>query len=194
MPDSQTAAQIASWVANGSAALIAALLIASIRSDRLQFFPPPARESWQFHVFRSLFRTFFVALTVLSVLRFDEARAGSDGGQSATFVATTLLVIGFGTATACTVQMGWRNAFGEQRGLVTDGWFRFSRNPVYVASWMGMGGWALLVPTLEVLIPLTLWAMVYGVAPRLEERWLSDRYGRSYEEYAARTPRFLFGR
>ena len=98
---------------------------------------------------------------------------------------------GFGIAVWITLQMGWRNAFGEKRGLVSDGWFRFSRNPVYVATWVGLSGWGLIANQLQVTILLLAWALLYVLAPFFEEPWLDTQYGAAYRAYKARTRRFV---
>ena len=102
-----------------------------------------------------------------------------------------LLVVGFALAFWITFQMGWRNAFGEKHGLKTQGWFRISRNPVYVATWVGMIGWGLLANTLLVWILLALWATMYLLAPVFEEPWLEQQYGQDYLDYKRQTRRFL---
>jgi protein-S-isoprenylcysteine O-methyltransferase Ste14 len=50
------------------------------------------------------------------------------------------LLIGGGLAFAATFDLGWKRAFGDNQGLRRDGIFRYSRNPIYVASWFGLAG------------------------------------------------------
>ena len=154
-----------------------------------EFFPPPSKESWQHEAFIYLFRLFVYPLVALSVMTFDPSRASL---ASPSFMAGVLLIpLGFGLAFWITGRMGWRNAFGEKRGLVTDGWFRWSRNPVYVATWLGLFGWAIVVVNTLVSVLLALWALLYVFAPLSEEPWLIRMYGNAYESYMRRTPRFL---
>jgi protein-S-isoprenylcysteine O-methyltransferase Ste14 len=87
--------------------------------------------------------------------------------------------------------MGWRNAFGEKKGLVTDGWFAISRNPVYVATWAGLLGWGLVLGQSSVTGLLTLWALLYVLAPFLEERWLEQQYGDEFRRYKSSVARFV---
>lgn len=106
-------------------------------------------------------------------------------------VGGLLLLVGFGLAFWITFQMGWRNAFGERRGLVTNGFFRFSRNPVYVATWVGLIGWHLIANQTLVSILLLLWAFMYLLAPVVEEPWLEAQYGEDYRRYKLQTRRFF---
>lgn len=87
--------------------------------------------------------------------------------------------------------MGWRNAFGEKLGLRTTGWFSRSRNPIYLATWLGLIGWALLANAWMVTALLATWALFYAIAPMLEEPWLERQYGEDYRAYKAAVPRFL---
>lgn len=94
---------------------------------------------------------------------------------------------------ACLItgRLGWENAHGERVELKTDGWFAISRNPIYVASIIGMFGLALAVSSTLVNILLLLWALIYVLAPLAEEPWLQRQYGQTYQDYCRRVPRFL---
>ena len=168
--------------------LLLALALASAAFQTFEFFPPPSKKSWQSLAFIGLFRLFVYPLIVLSVLEYEHP---NDWNQ--TIVGFMLLAVGFGTAFLITFQMGWRNAFGEKRGLRTAGWFRFSRNPVYVATIVGLIGWATLLPQTEILVLICIWVTMYLVAPFFEEPWLENQYGEKYAQYKARTPRFIVG-
>ncbi|MGH9890670.1 MAG: methyltransferase family protein [bacterium] len=76
--------------------------------------------------------------------------------------------------------------------LVTDGPFRFSRNPLYVALTVLYLGLTLAVNTLwalPVLVPLVA-TMHYGVIKR-EEQYLEAKFGDSYRSYRAAVRRWL---
>lgn len=176
------------WSMFGAAGIFALSMVSLVR-PAFQFFPPPDRKSWQYRTFRLLFRLFLYPLVALSILAFEP----SDGSYAIVRygVGGVLAIAGIGLALWISIQMGWRNAFGEERGLQTTGWFRFSRNPVYVATWVGLIGWGIMVPDLLVIIVLILWGIMYMMAPFLEELWLEARYGDNYLAYRRSTPRFL---
>ncbi|MCR9080208.1 MAG: hypothetical protein NXH78_14015 [Hyphomonadaceae bacterium] len=166
--------------------LLLSLASASTALRSFEFFPPPSKKSWQFLAFIGLFRLFVYPLIVLSVLKYEHP---NDWNQIV--LGAAFLVLGFGTAILITLQMGWRNAFGERRGLQTSGWFRLSRNPVYVATWIGLVGWVIIIPVMQVAILLALWGLMYLLAPLVEEPWLEREYGSEYLAYRRRTRRFL---
>jgi len=168
---------------------IFALSFAALFRDDFEFFPPPSNDSWQHGAFRGLFRLYLYPLIVLSALVFEP-----ESGPRALVqygIGALMLVLGFGFAFLITVQMGWRNAFGEKLGLKTDGWFRWSRNPVYVATWIGLIGWGLIAAQILVVILLLLWGLMYVLAPIFEEPWLERAYGDDYLAYKKRTRRFI---
>ena len=82
--------------------------------------------------------------------------------------------------------------FGQVTALVTDGPFRFSRNPIYLAMtgiYLGVGlvantWWAVGV------LPLMLLVVRFGAIHR-EERRLERQFGAAYHAYAARVRRWF---
>lgn len=76
--------------------------------------------------------------------------------------------------------------------LVTDGPYRFTRNPMYVALTAVYLGLTLTADSLWLLIllPLLLAVMHYGVIRR-EERYLAGKFGTPYHDYVGRVRRWL---
>lgn len=176
-------------VSSGSIIMIFSLAVVAAMRPNFQFFPPPTKQSWQRRTFLLLFRLFLYPLVALSIISFEPVRQSSFALHYG--VGGLLFCCGFGMALWITQQMGWRNAFGEKRGLVTGGWFKVSRNPVYVATWVGLAGWGLIANHFLVTILLLAWAVLYLLAPFFEEPWLEAQYGAPYREYKATTRRFL---
>jgi len=175
-----------------SASAITAIFLLSaiaVVGKNFQFFPPPAKASWQHRTFLMLFRCYLYPLIALSILFFVPVQPERSILQHG--VGGLLLAVGFALAFWITFQMGWRNAFGEKRGLKTEGWFSISRNPVYVATWIGLVGWGLLANNVLVAILLLLWGIMYLLAPIVEEPWLEAKYGEEYRAYKNRVRRFL---
>jgi protein-S-isoprenylcysteine O-methyltransferase Ste14 len=76
--------------------------------------------------------------------------------------------------------------------LIEEGPYRLSRNPLYVGLLALYLGLALLAPTMwglvlfPVAVLLVLWGAIYP-----EERFLRERFGGQYDEYARRVRRWL---
>jgi protein-S-isoprenylcysteine O-methyltransferase Ste14 len=80
---------------------------------------------------------------------------------------------------------------GPTTTLVTDGPFRFSRNPIYIAElllYLSVAFFVDSVSFLPVLIPVVL-VLDVGVVRR-EERYLEAKFGDDYRRYAARVRRW----
>src|SRR5215471_14069045 len=76
--------------------------------------------------------------------------------------------------------------------LVTEGPFRYSRNPIYVALTLLYVGVALLINALWILL-LVVPALVvlhYGVITR-EEAYLARKFGDAYHQYTTQVRRWL---
>lgn len=82
---------------------------------------------------------------------------------------------------------------GARLGLVTDGLYRYSRNPIFAGLLAMIVGYALLLPT---WLSLGLLVGAYiGVRRQIsaEETYLLKTYAEAYRTYARRVGRFLPG-
>jgi protein-S-isoprenylcysteine O-methyltransferase Ste14 len=109
-----------------------------------------------------------------------------------------LALAGFAATLAGQIGMGssWRVGVdpAERTALVTTGVFCVVRNPVFTAMVAAMAGVVLMVPTW--VSGLALAALVVAVELQVrvvEEPYLRAMHGATYEEYAARTGRFVPG-
>ncbi len=76
--------------------------------------------------------------------------------------------------------------------LIQEGPYRLSRNPLYVGMLALYLGLALLAPTFWglALLPAAFMLILWG-AIRPEERFLHERFGATYDDYAQRVRRWL---
>ena len=92
--------------------------------------------------------------------------------------------------------MLWRkttvNPYGKPARLLSEGPFRFSRNPIYLADTLIYCGIALLWGTLWLwlLLPALIYSMQRGVIVH-EERRLAELFGDDYRDYCRRVRRWL---
>jgi protein-S-isoprenylcysteine O-methyltransferase Ste14 len=107
-----------------------------------------------------------------------------------------LLVLGMALATwgRATMRRGGTNIDPREPALalVTDGPFRFSRNPLYVAITLFYLGLTLIADALWpllLLVPL-LWVTHYGIVLR-EERYLENKFGETYLSYKRQVRRWI---
>jgi protein-S-isoprenylcysteine O-methyltransferase Ste14 len=79
--------------------------------------------------------------------------------------------------------------------LITSGPFALSRNPIYVANTLLVGGLGLVFGIGWLVIAALLGALLtQKLAIEREERHLAARFGADWQAYAARTPRWLIFR
>ena len=78
------------------------------------------------------------------------------------------------------------------RRLVTQGPYRFSRNPLYLARLLILFGLSVVLQSLGVLlVTLLLFLLVVVVILPREERRLETRFGEAYVEYRNRVARWI---
>ena len=76
--------------------------------------------------------------------------------------------------------------------IVSEGPYRFSRNPIYLAFVIFQLGLALLVNSLSLVITLLpAWLLMAAVVIPREERYLMQRFPNEYAAYRATTRRWL---
>jgi protein-S-isoprenylcysteine O-methyltransferase Ste14 len=80
---------------------------------------------------------------------------------------------------------------GAEGTLKTDGLYRYSRNPQYVADAFMVFGWLILSASPIALVVGILAIAGLMIAPFAEEPWLRERFGREFNDYCARTRRYL---
>ena len=118
------------------------------------------------------------------------------GANVAEPIGLALIVVGFAL-------MAWGIVTFHRRGtavypnqpassLVTDGPYRFTRNPMYTGMTVAYLGGSLVVGSLWpiVLLPVVLVLLVRLVVRR-EEAYLENAFGKNYEVYRATVRRWL---
>ena len=76
--------------------------------------------------------------------------------------------------------------------LATDGPYRFTRNPLYLAAigvYVGVTLWVNALAPLLLLVPMA-WVLHRGIVLR-EEKYLAGKFGESYNLYRSRVRRWL---
>ncbi|WP_165814574.1 methyltransferase family protein [Pararhodobacter oceanensis] len=172
-----------------SSAVLLALAIYQLINPGFSFWPPPEDQPRKKTAFITLFRIVIYGLIFYSMLRIWYT--GLPLFAPRTVLAVLFIICGFAIAFGATLALGWGNAFGAKEGLRTEGIFRYSRNPIYIATWIGLAGWALLIPEPIVVASLLNWALLYLAAIFLEERWLAQEYEEKFHDYRASVRRFF---
>ena len=82
--------------------------------------------------------------------------------------------------------------FDEASTLVTGGFYRITRNPMYLGMFLMLFGVAFLLGSVATLLPLVLFILVIRYNFVLgEERFLEATFGQSYLDYKSEVRRWI---
>lgn len=106
-----------------------------------------------------------------------------------------LLTLGFGFTMRVHFSMGcnWRSGIDPKgpEELITDGAFRYSRNPMFMGIFIAQLGFFLALPSLFTLLCLIVGVAVLQRQAACEESHLQQIFGESYLNYQNRVSRWL---
>lgn len=122
---------------------------------------------------------------------------GAGAADLARYIASGVLIVG-GLALMATFLRAFRRhgtnvpTYRPATTLVTDGPYRYTRNPGYVSMFLIFAGIVLAADSLWLALLLIAFAIAihYGVVAR-EERYLEARFGDDYRRYRQRVRRWI---
>ncbi|MGR3638794.1 methyltransferase family protein [Alterinioella nitratireducens] len=106
-------------------------------------------------------------------------------------VGLPLVVAGNLVVWPAVLNIGWAATSGAEGQLKTDGGYRWSRNPQYVADIAILAGWSILSGNAATLPVTAAGILALALAPLAEEPWLEETYGAEYRAYRKRVGRYL---
>ena len=164
------------------------LLLRTLLAPPFRIWPTPQPGSWQSLTFWGLFRSGMVLTFVVAVLDWNSAGLVD---WSRLIIGLPLFLVGFGITVLGYFNLGLGNTYCGTDGLVSHGLYRFSRNPQYASSIVGLVGLVICANSWLALALALLMGGAYVLMALVEEAWLERQYGGSYREYCARTARFF---
>ena len=109
-----------------------------------------------------------------------------------------LVPLGIGAVMSLTAALSFRRAgtpvvpFTPSTTLVTGGWYRVTRNPMYLGLVLIPAGVALIDGTLGAFLPLPVFAAILHLRfIKVEEPFLEGIFGNDYRAYKARVRRWV---
>jgi protein-S-isoprenylcysteine O-methyltransferase Ste14 len=160
----------------------------SILRPENRLWPPTGRGSWEFQVVVVVDTVCTIGVPVLGLL--DRGSLGIGHPLALPLGALLILISSLLIAWAMRA-LGLGQSFGLEGGLVTDGPYKYSRNPQYVGFVLMLIGVVLVTNSVQALVTGSMVILLVLLAPYAEEPWLRDLFGSRYDEYCERVPRFL---
>jgi len=82
--------------------------------------------------------------------------------------------------------------FSDATQLVTHGFFRYTRNPMYLGMLLCLAGWSMLLGTASTLLPIPgfIWVIQRNFV-RHEEDFMERAFGERFRDYRRRVRRWL---
>ena len=164
------------------------LLLRTVLAPPFRIWPTPEPGSWQSLTFWGLFRGGMVLTFVVAILDWNSAGLVD---LSRLIIGLPLFLVGFGITVFGYFNLGLGNTYCGADGLVSHGLYRFSRNPQYASSILGLIGTVIIADSWLTLPLAFLMSCVYVLMALTEEVWLDEHYGATYAEYRERTARFF---
>jgi protein-S-isoprenylcysteine O-methyltransferase Ste14 len=164
------------------------LLLRTLLAPPFRIWPVPEPGSWQNPAFWTLFRGGMIATFAVALLDWNSAGLLD---ASRYLIGLPLFLVGFGLTVCGYFNLGLGNTYCGADGLVSHGLYRFSRNPQYASSILGLIGLAICANSWFAVPLAALMSGAYVLMALTEEAWLEQRYGAPYRDYCARTARFI---
>jgi protein-S-isoprenylcysteine O-methyltransferase Ste14 len=164
------------------------LLLRTLLAPPFRIWPAPKPGSWQSLTFWGLFRGGMVATFAVALLDWNSAALLD---WSRLLIGAPLFLVGFGITICGYFNLGFGNTYCGADGLVSHGLYRFSRNPQYASSIIGLIGLAICANSWLAIVLALVMSAAYVLMVLVEEAWLEERYGATYRDYCVRTARFI---
>lgn len=145
--------------------------------------------NWIFHYRNFLFPVFYLMLFIPSPEIFNNYIIAIIAGLIISLSGEGIRMIVMGLVN---IQHGGRNRTIYSSGLITDGIFSHSRNPLYIGnililSGLGVGANSLIF----ILVMIPLFIFFYQAIVLAEEDFLQRNFGAPYKEYRSTVNRWL---
>ncbi len=183
-----TIEDIAMVIGLGAILVLLTMIVWSICNPARRIWPPNRSTPWKQVGVWSLAIAMFCSAFVVGVLGWNSLQLPAQIRWS---VGLPLIIAGHLVVWGGVLQLGMKVTSGQVGVLKTNGFYRYSRNPQYVADIGILIGWAILSGSVQTLPIVALGAMLLVIAPFAEEPWLNSVYGEAYELYCQTTRRFL---
>ncbi len=164
------------------------LLLCTLIAPPFRIWPTPEPGSWQSLTFWGLFRGAWIATFGTAALDWNSTPLLD---WTRFIPGLPLGLIGLGITICGYFNLGLGNTYCGSDGLVTGSLYRFSRNPQYTASIVGLIGLSIGANSVLTIVLASVMIGANVLMAMVEESWLTQLYGAPYRDYCRQTARFL---
>ena len=163
-------------------------LIVSLLYPKYRVWPPPKKGSWQYWYIHFSTESSIFCFFVLGFLDWDTFFLN----HWLRFVFASILVAVGGIVFLWGLRtLTVNTSLGLKGKLVTEGPYRYSRNPQYLGTVLFFSGTMLLFNSLYQFVTVTIGVIWFLLAAFVEEPWLRDQFKEEYDTYCKKVPRFI---
>jgi protein-S-isoprenylcysteine O-methyltransferase Ste14 len=163
-------------------------IVITILIPKYRIWPPPNKNSWQFWSAWILSIISYLGILALSILDWDSFILShwSRYPIGIIFIIVGLFIAFWGVKT-----LSVHSSLGLEGILITQGPYKFSRNPQYLGDILLFIGIIIISSSFLTLISGILGILWNILTPFAEEQWLLERFGNDYEGYCKKVRRFI---
>lgn len=160
----------------------------SLLYPRHRVWPPPWKGSWQYWYTHFFTESSIFCFLVLGFLDWNTFFLN----HWLRFVFGSILMgVGAIVFIWALRTLTFNTSLGLEGRLVTDGPYRYSRNPQYVGAILFFSGTMLLFNSFYAFVIGIIGNVWFLLAPFAEEPWLRERFKEEYDVYCQKVPRFI---
>ena len=168
--------------------LLLIVIAISTLFPKFRIWPPPKKNSWQQWVSWTLFTITMFGVPVIGILDFQSL---GHGHWSRFLFGGLAILVGSGIDFWGTRTLTAQQSLGDKGKIITEGPYRYTRNPQYVGFILLFAGIVLVTYSFMALVTGAFVIFLFFIIPFSEEPWLRQQYGKPYEEYCKIVPRFI---
>ncbi|KKK46042.1 MAG: hypothetical protein Lokiarch_04900 [Candidatus Lokiarchaeum sp. GC14_75] len=168
--------------------LIIGGLIITIIKPKYRIWPPPSKNSWQFWTVWIFSIISYLGIILLSILDWNNFVLSHWSRYPIGFI---FIIIGFIIAIWGVKTLSVHSSLGLKGTLVTQGIYKYSRNPQYLGDILLFIGIIIISNSLLTFITGSLGILWNILTPFTEEPWLKKQFKEEYDEYCKKVRRFI---